>query len=39
MSELVPRAGGEAIVATIDTIAHGLAELTGDRAVMFEGEI
>ena len=39
LRELVPRADGEAIVAAVDAVADGLAELARDRALVLDGEI
>ena len=37
--EFIPGADCQAIITTIDAIAHGLAELLRDRAVMFDREV
>src|SRR5690606_24439870 len=37
--ELVPWADGEAIIAAIDAVAHGAAELARDRALMLDAVI
>src|SRR5262249_45828724 len=39
LGELVPRAGGEAVVAAIDAIAEQWPELGIDRALVLDGEI
>ena len=37
--EFIPGADRQAIIATIDAIAHWLAEFLRDRAVMFDREV
>ena len=37
--ELVPRAGGQAIVAAIDAVADRLAEFVRDRPLVLDGEV
>src|SRR6202007_1464330 len=39
LRELVPRAGGEAIVAAVDAVAEQRAQLLVDRALVLDGEI
>ena len=37
--ETIPRAGVEAVIAAVNTIADGTAEFFGDRAFVLDGEI
>ena len=37
--ELVPRADGQAVVATIDSVAHGRAQGARDVALVLDGEV
>src|SRR5690606_29076176 len=39
VGELVPRADGEAVVATIDAVSHGGAEFARDRPLMLDGQV
>ena len=39
LRELVPGADREAVVAAVDAVAHGAAELARDRSLVLDGEI